>query len=468
MNYQVQDDDQNLLDAKLNLDSKGIDYLSRGGSIKSGAAINSDYGLGLRLILERIKKSNIKLSGIWVESSRVKNLPIEEREILSGEEFSQNSHHDVFTIISKRMISVGQLKKLKHGNSTKKIRIEFKENIPEHIARETLNLFNPKAETNQSGISALKPQKYIDQTSNNNKFAIAPTDLHWFRQLRNEGFNQSVVNFWTPTPWNVKGLKKGDPLFFMLKAPIRRIGGFGKFVNYKNMSATDAWNEYGINNGVKTLDSLQARMKFYKSKQRVLNTQENHIGCILLDQLELFDDDEFKEPENMLGVSFPTQVVKLKYFASTIQQNKIVKLKTPEIPSTFQAQKNSQKKITNVKITERKGQTKFRKDILNIYQYKCAISGVNEENALEAAHIEDYVNEKSNHIQNGLCLRSDIHKLFDRHLIGIDRNYKIHISSKIEDKEYRKFEGKIITVPKDEKFFPLKKLLEDRFRSYRK
>ena len=66
-------------------------------------------------------------------------------------------------------------------------------------------------------------------------FAIAPTDLNWFQQLRTEGVHGNVINFWTPTPWNISRLKKGDKLYFMLKSPIRKIGGFGKFVEYKNM-----------------------------------------------------------------------------------------------------------------------------------------------------------------------------------------------------------------------------------------
>src|SRR5258708_30247438 len=32
---------------------------------------------------------------------------------------------------------------------------------------------------------------------------------------------------------------------------------------------------------------------------------------------------------------------------------------------------------------------------------------------LEAAHIQPYVDERSNHPQNGLCLRVDLHRLFD-------------------------------------------------------
>ena len=54
-------------------------------------------------------------------------------------------------------------------------------------------------------------------------FSIANTDIEWFEFLKkNNIFNN--VNFWTPTPWNVKKLKQGDLFYFMLKSPIRKLG----------------------------------------------------------------------------------------------------------------------------------------------------------------------------------------------------------------------------------------------------
>jgi putative restriction endonuclease len=87
---------------------------------------------------------------------------------------------------------------------------------------------------------------------------------------------------------------------------------------------------------------------------------------------------------------------------------------------------------------------------------------------LEAAHIEDYINENSNHINNGICLRADIHKLFDRHLIGINNDFKVFVSSEIKDSEYRKLDNKKILLPKNKNFHPLKKLLNERFKSFRR
>ena len=97
-------------------------------------------------------------------------------------------------------------------------------------------------------------------------FAVAPTDLDWFQQLRSEGVKGEVINFWTPTPWNISRLQANDKLYFMLKSPIRKIGGYGTFVEYKNMKASDAWRVYGRDNGVENLSELISRTDGYKSK----------------------------------------------------------------------------------------------------------------------------------------------------------------------------------------------------------
>ena len=93
-------------------------------------------------------------------------------------------------------------------------------------------------------------------------FAMAPTDLDWFEQLQT-GNPCDLVNFWTPTDWKVKGLSSGDRLYFMLKAPIRKIGGYGHFYQYHLMTTSDAWKEFGLGNGVYNLTELVERTQKY-------------------------------------------------------------------------------------------------------------------------------------------------------------------------------------------------------------
>lgn len=97
-------------------------------------------------------------------------------------------------------------------------------------------------------------------------------------------------------------------------------------------------------------------------------------------------------------------------------------------------------------ISERRGQPKFRRELLAAYSYKCAVTGTSANEVLEAAHILPYINESRNHVQNGILLRADIHTLFDRFLLSIDEDYKIVISEKIM-KSYGKYHGMQMNLP---------------------
>jgi len=67
----------------------------------------------------------------------------------------------------------------------------------------------------------------------------------------------------------------------------------------------------------------------------------------------------------------------------------------------------------------RKGQSRFRKALQNLYGSRCAFTGTSEETVLEACHIISHAETGDNSLDNGLLLRSDIHVLFDEHLMTI-------------------------------------------------
>lgn len=67
----------------------------------------------------------------------------------------------------------------------------------------------------------------------------------------------------------------------------------------------------------------------------------------------------------------------------------------------------------------RKGQSRFRKALKNLYGSRCAFTGTSEETVLEACHIISHAKTGDNSLDNGLLLRSDIHVLFDEHLMTL-------------------------------------------------
>ena len=288
-------------------------------------------------------------------------------------------------------------------------------------------------------------------------FAVAPTDINWFSQLRQEGIHGELANFWTPTPWNITKLSLGDKLCFMLKSPIRKIGGYGHFYSYQNMKASLAWEKFGRDNGVENLSQLIKRTNNYVSKNTDNTITSNpEIGCILLDKLEFFSDDEFKEDKE-LNFSFPAQVVKIKYFNQDLNFTELNAYKS-ETKFELVSDRNISRTTSKKKL--RTGQAKFRKNVLRAYKNKCAISMSNVREVLEGAHIQTYFNEKSNHIQNGICLRSDFHKLFDNGLITIDDQFRIKISKILKTSGYEKYNDKQINLPENEESQPSKEALK--------
>ena len=97
------------------------------------------------------------------------------------------------------------------------------------------------------------------------------------------------------------------------------------------------------------------------------------------------------------------------------------------------------------------------------YERKCAVTNSSITETLEAAHIIPYKGSSTNHVQNGILLRADIHTLFDLDLLRIDKNYRINIDESIEDEEYKKLHLKFIRMPNNKESFPSTEALEKRF-----
>jgi putative restriction endonuclease len=290
--------------------------------------------------------------------------------------------------------------------------------------------------------------------------AIAITDLDWYEFIKEHPYI-NLFNFWTPTPWNVKKLKEGDKVYFMLKSPIRKIGGYGHYVEYKNLTAEQAWETYGQGNGLETLEELLDKCSKYVSKHTSKKNVEadSDIGCLILEDITFYNEDEFFNPE-IYGdeYAFPNQIVKLKYCnVDFIAEEKIQVFEENEFELLDHSKKNKTRKGL---VNRRDGQQKFRKIIMKKYNNVCSITGETSKEILEAAHIQPYINEESNHPQNGILLRVDIHRLFDLGLIAVNTDYKILVSSHLKSNNYKSLIGKAIQLPSEQENWPSQKALK--------
>lgn len=99
---------------------------------------------------------------------------------------------------------------------------------------------------------------------------------------------------------------------------------------------------------------------------------------------------------------------------------------------------------------DRRNQSRFRLNMMELYEYSCAISGENVPEVLEAAHIANHSETGVNHTGNGLVLRSDLHRLFDASLIAIDPgSLNVVVSPVLAETKYQKFAGRKLRPRRD-------------------
>jgi predicted restriction endonuclease len=105
----------------------------------------------------------------------------------------------------------------------------------------------------------------------------------------------------------------------------------------------------------------------------------------------------------------------------------------------------------------RSGQQFFRQAVLNAYDVRCCISGINVPDLLIASHIKPwgkFPNDRLNP-RNGLCLSKLHDAAFDGGLITLDGSLKVVLSSRLRkffpqpalEQNFVPFEGRPIRLP---------------------
>lgn len=122
--YQIVDDAGRIVDASFSVEMGEVLFYARGGNKRSNSALNTEYGIGLRLVLERLAQAGVAIEEVLVDSRIARQLPISERRILGSEEAPLPSAEQ-YTLLTSRMKDVGRSPRARAGggNSTKRILI---------------------------------------------------------------------------------------------------------------------------------------------------------------------------------------------------------------------------------------------------------------------------------------------------------------------------------------------------------
>ncbi|MEU4360490.1 HNH endonuclease [Promicromonospora sp. NPDC023987] len=113
------------------------------------------------------------------------------------------------------------------------------------------------------------------------------------------------------------------------------------------------------------------------------------------------------------------------------------------------------------KVVIRGEQAAFRNRVLAAYEGRCAVTGCDVPEALEAAHIRPYSGPKSSAVANGLLLRADVHRLWDKGLMAVHDSIRVVLlSPSLQGTEYeREIGDRKIRLPSDPVLWPAKAAL---------
>lgn len=292
---------------------------------------------------------------------------------------------------------------------------------------------------------------------------VGVTDNDWYDFLRAQA-DLDEVNFWQPSGrTRFKALSPGQLFLFKLKSPRNVIAG-GGFLAYSSVLPIGlAWDAFGVKNGTSSYGEL-CRLISGKRKGVKRIAYGDPIGCIMLRDPFFFDKrDWFAAPE------FGKEIVVGKGFnlmegpGRDLWREVEVRLRGLNAPRVAEPIGPAMGAMSLVR--QRRGQGVFRAMITDIYHRRCAVTAEKALPVLEAAHIRPVHKGGEHRLDNGLLLRSDVHRLFDEGYVTVTPSLEFRVSRELQKRfddgeTYRPFERHAIWRPDEADLRPNPEFLE--------
>lgn len=266
------------------------------------------------------------------------------------------------------------------------------------------------------------------------KYWIGITDGEWFRQLA--ALQPDEVNFWRPSERRAfVAMEPGTPFLFKLHSPDNFIVGGGFFVRDTILPVSLAWDSFEERNGARSRLELLARIGKYSSNKAY--GLDPNIGCTILaepfflERAEWIGVPDDWQKSVQVGKSYDTETETGRALWDGVRAAMMRHIRPTagtELPMPREGEAEyGREYLTRARI----GQGGFRVLVTDAYNRRCAVTGERTLPVLQAAHIKPYAESGPNRVSNGLLLRSDLHILFDRGYVTINRDYRLEVSPRI-------------------------------------
>lgn len=286
---------------------------------------------------------------------------------------------------------------------------------------------------------------------------VAPTDGDWWRFLASRP-HLTEANFWVPAAHKTYGLAPGSPVIFRSKASDgNRLVGGGWLAGYAVLTVSEAWLDFGEQNGCETPDNLLAMVHRYQTRNGKPADADPEIGCVMLRDTVFFPPHATLPAPRDFPVNNPGPTgfqldgdVPPEVIAAVAQLGALA----PARPEADLVWEHSGSRYgAKVEVSPRLGQSSFAAKVAEAYRLRCAITGAKVRPILQAAHIRPYKDEGPHRVDNGLLLRADVHLLFDDGYLGVKPgSHELLVSRHLREiwgngDEFYSKQGRVIARP---------------------
>lgn len=296
---------------------------------------------------------------------------------------------------------------------------------------------------------------------------IYPTDREWYRFLSNRPATDEV-NFWRPggrQPF--RQLQPGDLFLFRFGKPDNAIVGGGTYTHFSFAPLFQVWEAFGEKNGTTDYDSFLRLIARYKE----LGGAAEEAGGAVIGNIVL-SAPFFLDRHHWIPVPADYQATSPQGqgYDATIGTGRHLLDAVGDQLWASQPRRVAEPMIEEVRfgksvVRRRMGQGGFSLVVSDAYEKRCAITGERTLPVLEAAHIIPVTRGGMHRPDNGLFLRSDIHKLFDRGYVTVDPTGRFLVSTRLKDdwqngRIYYELNGQNIRMPGAADLQPAPQFLE--------
>lgn len=283
------------------------------------------------------------------------------------------------------------------------------------------------------------------------KIFVGVTHKPWFDYLA--PLAPAEVNFWQPSgTGEFKALQPGDLFLFKLKSPWNAIAGGAVFEHASLAPLSLAWESFGTANGSPSLEDMRSTIAQLRRSGPIDEREDPTIGCRILTQPFFWQQDRWIAvpssfaANTVVGRGYSTDHDEGLTLWRGVQERLAADESAPRPASGDRFGKPTL-------MQRRLGQGAFRLAVTDGYGRRCAVSGERTLPILDAAHIRSYSDGGNHDVSNGLLLRTDIHKLFDRGFVTVTDDLRFAVSERLKKDfdngvHYYAMQGREIASPR--------------------